>query len=63
MEWDNPKKLCRRDQEIEAIQVKVNIALRELETEKTDMTVQLNKCTERVAGGGSEENQKNLQTV
>ena len=31
MEWDNPKKLCRRDQELEAVQVNVSIALKELE--------------------------------
>ena len=44
MEWDNPGKLCRRDQELEAIQVNCNIALKDLESDHTDMTVQLNKC-------------------
>jgi len=43
-EWDNPKKLCRRDQELEAIQVNVTIALKDLESEKTDMNVHLKKC-------------------
>jgi hypothetical protein len=63
VEWETPKKLCRRDQEIEHIQVKVNVALKELEKESKDMSKELAKCTEKIeAGGGNEQHQKNFDT-
>ena len=62
VEWDTPKKLCRRDQEIEAIQVNVSIAMKELEKERSDMTRELNKCTEKLKADGGEQNQKNFDT-
>jgi len=62
VEWDTPKKLCRRDQEIEAIQVKVNIALKELEKERSTMAAELNKCTDKLKADGGEQNQKNFDT-
>ena len=61
-EWKTPKKLCRRDQEIEAIQVKVSIALKDLAQESSDMEKELTKCTEKVQNGGSEESKKNFET-
>ena len=56
VEWDTPKKLIRRDVEVEAIQRRVKDALAELEAERTKMQKEMDKCEEKVKMDGNEQN-------
>jgi len=40
----------------------VNIALKELEKERSTMAAELNKCTDKLKADGGEQNQKNFDT-